>query len=174
MERGASLHLTSLRPGEGHRVCEILHHSHPPLPLFLPSSAQLINAGLYEDGYEAIDFALKNVPFRESPFIAKNIILITDEGRYVIPEGENLTRSSIQTALEENNILLNVVVMADYQLTKEPDRIVLGVDASGVSYVLEPNGQFSTRTAEDDGVEITKVWIQQPHPAASVYRIVAV
>ena len=46
------------------------------------------NAGLYEDGYEAIDFALNNIPFRESPFIAKNIILITDEGRTPIPQGE--------------------------------------------------------------------------------------
>ena len=130
----------------------------PPPPLFLSSSAQLINAGFYEDGYEAIDFALRNVPFRESPFIAKNIILITDEGRSVIPEGENITRSSTQTALEQDSILLNVVVMADYQLGKEPDRTVLGVDASGVSYILEPNGQFSTRTMEEDGVEITKVW----------------
>ena len=50
--------------------------------------AQLLNAGLYEDGYEAIDFALKNIPFRDSPFIAKNIILITDEGRTPIPQGE--------------------------------------------------------------------------------------
>ena len=49
--------------------------------------AQLLNAALYEDGYQAIDFALKNIPFRDSPFIAKNIILITDEGRTPIPQG---------------------------------------------------------------------------------------
>lgn len=52
---------------------------------------QLLNAGLNEDGYEAIQFAIDNTPFRESPFIAKNIILITDEGRSVIPPGEGRT-----------------------------------------------------------------------------------
>ena len=74
-------------------------------PCFLVSDfpraqSQLATVGIEEDGYEAIQFALDNVPFRESPFIAKNIILITDEGRTVIDEGENITRESIQAELK--------------------------------------------------------------------------
>jgi hypothetical protein len=74
-------------------------------PCFLVSDfpraqSQLATVGIEEDGYEAIKFALDNVPFRESPFIAKNIILITDEGRTVIEEGRNITRESIQAELK--------------------------------------------------------------------------
>lgn len=57
------------------------------------------NAGLNEDGYEAIQFALDNIPFRDSPFIAKNIILITDEGRTPIPEGAGHSQNSSQSLL---------------------------------------------------------------------------
>ena len=83
---------------------------------FPQARVQLINAGFIEDGYEAMQFAIDNVPFRNNPFIAKNMILITDEGRSVIPLGENITRSSIESELRNNNILLNVVVQADYQV----------------------------------------------------------
>ena len=67
---------------------------------FPRARSQLATVGIEEDGYEAIKFALDNVPFRESPFIAKNIILITDEGRTVIEAGENITRESIQAELK--------------------------------------------------------------------------
>lgn len=67
---------------------------------FPRAQAQLVTAGKIEDGYEAIQFVLDNIPFRNSPFIAKNILLITDEGRTVIPEGENITRQSIEQAIK--------------------------------------------------------------------------
>lgn len=70
---------------------------------FPRAQAQLLTQGRMEDGYEAIQFALDNVPFRNSPFIAKNILLITDEGRTVIPEGENITRQSIEQAIKVAN-----------------------------------------------------------------------
>ena len=66
---------------------------------FPQARVQLLNNGEFEDGYQAIAFALDNVPFRNNPFIAKNVILITDEGRSVIEEGEGLTRESIQQRL---------------------------------------------------------------------------
>ena len=59
----------------------------------------------------------------------------------------------MKNALKQDNILLNVVVWADYKLRDDPDAVVLGVDYSGVSYVLEPEGQFSTRSSP---VEITQ------------------
>ena len=61
---------------------------------------QLRNEGLNEDGYEAIQFAIDNIPFRNTPFISKNIILITDEGRTTIPLGKNITRETIQDELK--------------------------------------------------------------------------
>ena len=52
--------------------------------------------GFDEDGYQAIQFAIDNVPFRNDPRIARNILLITDEGRTAIPQGDGLTFESIQ------------------------------------------------------------------------------
>ena len=67
---------------------------------FPRAQSQLVALGIKEDGYEAIKFALDNVPFRDTPFIAKNIILITDEGRTIIEAGEDITRESIQAELK--------------------------------------------------------------------------
>lgn len=120
---------------------------------FADAQSQLITAGLREDGYEAIKFGLDNIPFRESPFIAKNVILVTDEGRTVIDEGEDITRESIQAELKASDILLNVVVFADYELVNDTNRTVIGVDARGVSLILEPNGGFSET---NQSVHITK------------------
>lgn len=74
------------------------------LPCYTASSfpraqAQLVTSGVDEDGYEAIKFALDNVPFRDSPFIAKNILLITDEGRSMIPEAVGVTRDTVQQSI---------------------------------------------------------------------------
>ena len=71
-----------------------------PASDFPRAQAQLLTAGVDEDGYEAIQFALDNVPFRNSPFIAKNILLITDEGRRIIPEGEDITRDSLEEEIK--------------------------------------------------------------------------
>lgn len=68
--------------------------------------AQLLNAGLEEDGYQAIDFALKNIPFRDSPFIAKNIILITDEGRTPIPQGAGQLQKILLIILSTNKSII--------------------------------------------------------------------
>ncbi len=35
---------------------------------------------------------------------------------------------------------MNVIVMADYALVDNPDAMVIGVDADGVSYILEDGG----------------------------------
>ena len=128
-------------------------------PCFLASEfpiarAQLLNVGINEDGYEAMKFALDNVPFRNSPFIAKNMILITDEGRTPISGAENITRESIEAELKANDILLNVIVWADYLVPAEPNKTVIGVDSNGTSYLLEPGGTFSLST---DPVFITQV-----------------
>ena len=60
----------------------------------------------------------------------------------------------MERVLKENDVLLNVVVWAEYELRGDPNLVVLGVDYAGDSYVLEPNGDFSIRRGS---IEITEV-----------------
>ena len=121
---------------------------------FPKARVQLRDAGLNEDGYEAIHFAIMNVPFRDSPFVAKNLVLITDEGRTVIPQGEDLTKESIRDELLKNDILLNVVVNVTYNDTMSPTEVVLGQRNGDNTYLLHPNGEYVVTTAP---LAITKV-----------------
>ena len=111
---------------------------------FPKARVQLKNAGLYEDGYEAIHFAITNVPFRDSPFIARNILLITDEGRSIIAQGQDLTKASIRDELLKNDILLNVVVKVTHNGTAGTSEVILGQSGHGITYLLRPNGGFVT------------------------------
>ena len=121
---------------------------------FPKARIQLKNVGLNEDGYEAIHFAINNVPFRDSPFIAKNVFLISDEGRTIIPQGQSLTKSSVRDELLNNDALLNVIVSVSYLDTSNRAEVVLGQDGNGVTYLLRPNGQYTSNT---DGLVITEV-----------------
>lgn len=44
--------------------------------------------------------------------------------------------------------------MADYTLTDEPDAIVIGVSADGVSYVLQNEGRFRTSNSSFEVVMV--------------------
>lgn len=67
-----------------------------------------------------------------------------------------LNFTDMERLLKDDDVLLNVVVWADYRLRDDPNAVVLGVDYSGLSYVLEPNGEFSIRSGP---VEIVGVWL---------------
>ena len=62
--------------------------------------------------------------------------------------------SMVLLIAQSQDALLNVIVMADYALSSNPEAMVIGVDADGNSYVLEEGGSFSTST---DEFEVTKV-----------------
>ena len=101
--------------------------------------------GRIEDGYQAIDHALTELPYRKGSNIARNIILITDEDRDVITQGATLTRESMKTTLESLGFILNVVVdntFSGYGFN------ALGVDSNNISYIEEPNGQFRRETRD--------------------------
>ena len=49
---------------------------------------------------------------------------------------------------------MNVVVLADYEVVNQTGEVVIGVDSKGLSYLLRPEGKFTTT---DDTVVITGV-----------------
>ena len=55
---------------------------------------------------------------------------------------------------QARDILLNVVVLADYEVVNQTGEVVIGVDSKGLSYLLRPEGKFATT---DQTVVITGV-----------------
>lgn len=69
--------------------------------------------GRFEDGYQAMNFALDNIPLRQSTAecaVARNMILLTDEDRDTGAGLQGLTRASMQTRLASMNFKLNAIV----------------------------------------------------------------
>ena len=85
-----------------------------------------------EDGYEAINHALENVPFRKKMSISSSheyhveLILISDEDRDVVDQ--NATRSTIQSKLYSYDARLHVII--DNTLNIDTVR-TLGVSTTG-------------------------------------------
>ncbi len=105
------------------------------------ATGSLVTSGSFEDGYEAIDYALNNYGFRNDAGL--NIILITDEDRD-IRSGSNITYSSILSGLTNNSALLNVVVDAD--LANGAGATALGVDYAANAYLADGSGGYTTST----------------------------
>lgn len=90
-----------------------------------------------EDGWSAIDFIINQYPFSEEA--ARNLILFTDENRDEV--ATHLTFENLLASLESNNIILNVVVNAQFQCGDGTDAI--GVSADGTGYVADGAGGFT-------------------------------
>ena len=113
-----------------------------PAEEYPEANAKLESYGRYEDGYQAINFAVKELPFSKEPSVARVLILVTDEDRDVIEEGRNITRENILNRLASLGFILHVVV--DNRFIAE-GRWAFGVDSNMSGYGILPNGKF-TRT----------------------------
>jgi hypothetical protein len=99
----------------------------------------LVTSGGFEDGWNAIDFALS--AFNYTAGAAINFILVTDEDRDVTA-GSTLTFGSVLKSLTDRNILLNAIVenrFADGNGTR-----ALGIDDQGDAYLADGSGGFTT------------------------------
>jgi hypothetical protein len=66
--------------------------------------------GFVADGYQAIQFALDNVPFRTDPDVGKSIILVTNAGRTSLATSSNLTLIPMRDMLLKSNFSIDVIV----------------------------------------------------------------
>ena len=87
--------------------------------------------GRDEDGYSAIEIALRGYDFRNS---ARQFILITDEDRDVL--SVNATRERLRAMLEDAGVQLNVAVTQQFLAG---DLRALGVDSSRNAYLFDPS-----------------------------------
>ena len=47
-----------------------------------------------------------------------------------------------------------MIVAADYSLSDDPDAMVIGVDSNGISYILQPEGEFTTSNSNFEVVNV--------------------
>lgn len=95
-----------------------------------------------EDGWRAIRYALTDYPLRDSA--AKNIILITDEGRDITASW--ISYNSILSDLRSRNALLNAVVNARFVCNDSEGKQVsaLGMDSEHTGYLADGEGGYQT------------------------------
>lgn len=105
---------------------------------FGSATSQLVTSGGFEDGYEALDYALNNYSFREGS--AVNLILVTDEDRDIHSSAQNLTYQTILNAFQGENALLNAVVDSNFRDGSNYN--ALGVDNQGNAYREDGTGGF--------------------------------
>jgi hypothetical protein len=106
----------------------------------------LVASGGFEDGYQAINFALSNYSFTSS---AINFILVTDEDRDVSTTA--LSYSGMQAALAEAGVVLNAVVNANVKSDAGAAVGTNGTDA----YVADGSGGYTTAAFIDYGTSGT-------------------
>lgn len=110
-----------------------------PAEFVQASSGLRVNGGT-EDGWRGIEFALDTYPRRSGA--AVNIILATDEDR----DNTNsaITFNTVLAKLQANKALLNAVVNATLRCGNNTP--ALGMDSTGVGYVADGSGGFTTCT----------------------------
>lgn len=124
------------------------------------SLGNLVTSGGFEDGWQAINFALS--AFTYTAGAAINFVLVTDEDR---DNGDNsLTFANVLQSLTSRNILLNAVVNNPFTSDNNNSSAVIGVDSTLEAYVKDVSGGFTTDTGgvvgngagttEDDYVEL--------------------
>jgi hypothetical protein len=104
-----------------------------------PAQTNFSTSGGTEDGWAAIT-AANGYTFR--PGVARNYILVTDEDRDASQAG--LTYASVLASMQTNGTLLNAIVNATFTCTGAVGASVLGISGSGVGYIANGSGGFTT------------------------------
>ena len=112
-----------------------------PIPEFLemPKLLESFPNGRVEDGYQAMEHAMLDMPFRTADNIERAMILITDEDRDRTPEGLHISRRHMMSLLQQHRFFsLNVVVDTTFRVNGST---ALGMDSSDFGYLLNDQGE---------------------------------
>ncbi|WNO11572.1 putative Ig domain-containing protein [Teredinibacter sp. KSP-S5-2] len=105
---------------------------------FVTASSKLVVNGGTEDGWRGIQYAIDQYPRRNGAVL--NVILATDEDRD--NTDRNITFQSVLDSLTDSRALLNAVI--NVNLRCEDGTTALGMDSTGVGYVEDGQGGFTT------------------------------
>ena len=116
---------------------------------FVTARRQLQMDGLNGDGYQAIEYALQNAPFRNKSGIAKMILLVAISERSTLITQSGLTKGDISRLLRVNNILFDATVGGSLSITTSTANIsVLGLSGYRKGIVPGSNGTHKIITGE--------------------------
>lgn len=123
----------------------------PPTEFF-PALSLLQSSGSAEDGYAAIEFAVREVEPRSDT--VKLMILVTDEDRRVIRE--DLDKESIGRILNESGYLLNVVVNQGFLAdSSDTSSHAMGLDSNRTAYYFNPSSPTLYSSSPNGGVNFS-------------------
>lgn len=105
---------------------------------FVTAAGTLQIVGSQEDGYDGIQFALDNYPFRSDA--ARLMVLVTDEDRDEV--NASLTQAGIQSALAASEVTLHGILNVD--LEDGAATPALAVAADGTAYIADGSGGVIT------------------------------
>ena len=135
-------------PDVSARVVQLNGDTWIPASRYREATGQLKTDGDTEDGYYAIDFAIRNLPFPDS--CARNYILVTDERRAESPQGASLTHDRVLTALQDKEIVTNVIINVGLVVVTDDgfDSDAFGVDYLGNAFSVGRGGNFIQSTGD--------------------------
>lgn len=113
---------------------------------FHTARRQLKRIGDIADGYEALEFTLKNAPFRTDPNIARLVVLVSDMGRSVLASRTNLTREVMRGLFLEHQVSLDAVAKVEMRFTSNTSEEVLGLHDLDKVSVVRSHGNFEELT----------------------------
>ncbi|MFE8071711.1 PEP-CTERM sorting domain-containing protein [Marinobacteraceae bacterium S3BR75-40.1] len=105
---------------------------------FDTATSSLTLSGVTEDGWQALDFAMKNYNYTSGALA--NFILVTDEDRD--NTDGSLSYSSVLNDLKSMGALLNAVVNVTFKCGDGTQ--ALGMDSDGNGYVADGSGGFTS------------------------------
>lgn len=109
---------------------------------FSTATGGLRVSGGFEDGWQAIDFALDHYTFSGG---AINFILVTDEDR---DNGDaSLTYAGLESDLASAGALLNVVINGNFNSVGEVPARAVGIDSDSNAYIPDGSGGYTTAMA---------------------------
>ena len=114
-----------------------------PAGSFVLARRELKRSGDVADGYEAVEFALNNAPFRDDTTVKKMMVLVSNMGRSVLATSSNLTRDVILSMLSESSVSLDTVVSAEFEIQgQSSSETVIGQNGVDTGTAVRSDGGY--------------------------------
>ncbi len=128
-----------------------------PAESFFEARRQLRHIGATADGYQAIDFALRHIPFRNESSVTKMVIFVGNSERTPLSTHSHITMDTIESLLRNSSVLFNAILRADMSVlttvvvagaTSTLTNRVLGLASHERGFLVGGNYSYSAITGK--------------------------